>query len=150
MDTSERAWCRDGIARAVSDPNFGCGVSVMKKSIISITFVSAVLFTCLSLQSCAEHETYVGPPYGSGYVTDTYSSYRYPYAYNTYSTDEYPTYDSNTYSYSYPSYYSYPQTQTYYTTRTEPDSIVGSTAHAVGTIIAAPFRLVGDAIGIVL
>ena len=30
------------------------------------------------------------------------------------------------------------------------DSILGSTLHAVGTIIAAPFRLVGDAISIVL
>jgi hypothetical protein len=124
----------------------------MKKSMISIAFVSAVFFACLSLQSCSDtRETYVGPPYGPAYVTDTYSSYRYPYAYNTYSTYstyEYPAYSD--YSYSYPSYYSYPSTETYYTTRTEPDSVVGSTAHAVGTIIAAPFRLVGDAIGIVL
>lgn len=30
------------------------------------------------------------------------------------------------------------------------DSILGSTLHAVGTIIAAPFRLVGDAVSIVL
>jgi hypothetical protein len=121
----------------------------MKKSIISIAFVSAVLGTCLTLQSCAETsgETYVGPPSGPGYVTDTYTSYRYPYAYNTYSTYEYPTYST----YGYPSYYSYPPTESYTTTTTtEPDSVVGSTAHAVGTIIAAPFRLVGDAIGIIL
>jgi hypothetical protein len=123
----------------------------MKKSMFSIAFVSAVFFACLSLQSCSDtRETYVGPPDGPSYVTDTYSSYRYPYAYNSYSTYEYPPYAYNTYSYSYPSYYSYPPTETYYTTRTEPDSVVGSTAHAVGTIIAAPFRLVGDAIDIVL
>lgn len=120
----------------------------MKNSIMSIGFASAVLCTCLSLQSCADttRETYVGSPYGPSYVTDTYSPYRYPYAYNTYSTYDYP-YD-NTYTYSYPPYN--PPTETYYTTRTEPDSVVGSTAHAVGTIIAAPFRLVGDAIDIIL
>jgi hypothetical protein len=35
------------------------------------------------------------------------------------------------------------------TTTDQPDSVVGSTANAAGTIIAAPFRLVGDAIGII-
>src|ERR1700683_1268686 len=33
------------------------------------------------------------------------------------------------------------------TTTDQPDSVVGSTANAAGIIIAAPFRLVGDAIG---
>jgi len=43
-----------------------------------------------------------------------------------------------------------PQTTTTTTTTTdEPDSIVGSTVHAAATIIAAPFRLVGDALSIV-
>ena len=40
-------------------------------------------------------------------------------------------------------------TTTTYTTTNEPDSVVGSTANAAGTIIAAPFRLVGDALGII-
>ena len=40
-------------------------------------------------------------------------------------------------------------TTTYTTTDDDHDSVVGSTAHAAGTIIAAPFRLVGDALSIV-
>ena len=40
-------------------------------------------------------------------------------------------------------------TTTYTTTTDDDDSVVGSTAHAAGTIIAAPFRLVGDALSIV-
>jgi hypothetical protein len=40
-------------------------------------------------------------------------------------------------------------TTTTSTTNDEPDSVVGSTAHAAGTIIAAPFRLVGDALSII-
>jgi len=37
-------------------------------------------------------------------------------------------------------------TTTTYTTTEDHDSVVGSTAHAAGTIIAAPFRIVGDAL----
>ena len=33
------------------------------------------------------------------------------------------------------------------TTSNEPDSVLGATFHAIGTIILFPFRLVGDAIG---
>jgi hypothetical protein len=40
-------------------------------------------------------------------------------------------------------------TTTTYTTTDQPDSVIGSTANAAGTIIAAPFRLVGDALGII-
>jgi len=40
-------------------------------------------------------------------------------------------------------------TTTTYTTTDQPDSVVGSTAHAAGTIIAAPFRLVGDALSVI-
>jgi hypothetical protein len=40
-------------------------------------------------------------------------------------------------------------TTTTYTTTDDHDSVVGSTAHAAGTIIAAPFRLVGDALSII-
>ena len=35
------------------------------------------------------------------------------------------------------------------TTTTEPDSVVGSTLNAVGTIILFPFRLIGDALGLI-
>ncbi len=41
------------------------------------------------------------------------------------------------------------QTTTTTTTTDQPDSVVGSTANTVGTIIAAPFRLIGDALSIV-
>jgi|SRR5579862_4056470 len=101
----------------------------MKKSIVSFAFVGAIF--CLSLQSCAERTetTYSEPPY---YSSTTYGP---DYAYNSY-----PPY-SDTYG---------TGTTTYTTTTTsEPDSVVGSTAHAAGTIIAAPFRLVGDALGII-
>ena len=104
----------------------------MKKSTVSIALVSAILGVCLTLQSCAERTetTYSEPPY---YTSSTYNS---PY-YTSYNT-----------------YPAYPETTTTYTTTTtasepEHDSVVGSTAHAAGTIIAAPFRLVGDALSIV-
>ncbi|MGO9605867.1 MAG: hypothetical protein ACLQAT_21180 [Candidatus Binataceae bacterium] len=32
----------------------------------------------------------------------------------------------------------------------EPDSVLGATFHAIGTIILAPFRLVGDAISLIV
>lgn len=36
------------------------------------------------------------------------------------------------------------------TTETErPDSLLGATAHAVGTAIALPFRIVGDTLGLI-
>jgi hypothetical protein len=41
------------------------------------------------------------------------------------------------------------ETTTTTTTTEEPDSVVGSTAHAAGTIIAAPFRIVGDALDVI-
>jgi hypothetical protein len=40
-------------------------------------------------------------------------------------------------------------TTTYSTTTDDHDSVVGSTAHAAGTIIAAPFRIVGDTLGVI-
>jgi hypothetical protein len=36
------------------------------------------------------------------------------------------------------------------TTSNEPDSVLGATFHAVGTIILFPFRLIGDAIGLIV
>jgi hypothetical protein len=43
-------------------------------------------------------------------------------------------------------------TTTTTTTKTddEPDSVIGATVHAVGTIILFPFRLIGDAIGLLV
>jgi hypothetical protein len=35
------------------------------------------------------------------------------------------------------------------TTTNEPDSVLGSTLNAVGTIILFPFRLIGDALGLI-
>lgn len=36
------------------------------------------------------------------------------------------------------------------TTSNEPDSVLGATFHAIGTIILFPFTLVGDAIGLIV
>jgi hypothetical protein len=48
-----------------------------------------------------------------------------------------------------PGYYSPSETTTTTTTSTnEPDSVVGATADAAGTIVEAPFRIVGDTLGI--
>lgn len=110
----------------------------MKKSILAIAFVGAIFCAGLTLQSCAE-TTYPETPY----ATTSYTTYG-PYGAHYWSTTD-PEY----YSYygPYPSYgvqyYSSPAYPTYYS---EPDSVVGSTAHAVGTIVAAPFRIVGDTV----
>ncbi len=49
-----------------------------------------------------------------------------------------------------PGYYSPSETTTTTTTTSsnEPDSVVGATADAAGTIVEAPFRIVGDTLGI--
>lgn len=46
-------------------------------------------------------------------------------------------------------------TRTTTTTTTEtfekqPDSVLGATAHAIGTVILFPFRLIGDALGLLV
>ena len=41
-------------------------------------------------------------------------------------------------------------TTTTTTTSNEPDSILGSTFHAVGTVVLFPFRLIGDAIELIV
>ena len=84
----------------------------MKKSIVTVISLSAILFTCLPLQSCSTSET----------------------TYTTSDPGEPPV-----------------ETTTTTTTTTTPDhdSVVGATANAAGTIIAAPFRLVGDALSII-
>ena len=104
----------------------------MKKAIVPITFLSAVFFACLAIQGCSDtaYETeYSGPP--------SETTYYGPYGNRTYAYNSYPAYE-------YPPY----QTTTVY--RSEPDSVVGSTAHAVGTIVAAPFRIVGDVVDTIL
>ncbi len=40
-------------------------------------------------------------------------------------------------------------TTTTTTTDSQPDSVVGATANAAGTIVAAPFRIVGDTLGVI-
>lgn len=99
----------------------------MKKSIITTLGLSAILCAGLMLQSCAD-------------TTET--TYSTTPAYETYA---YAPYD--TYSYETP--VETTRTTTYTTTEPDHDSVVGSTLHAAGTIIAAPFRLVGDALSIV-
>jgi hypothetical protein len=32
----------------------------------------------------------------------------------------------------------------------QPDSVLGATAHAVGTVLLFPFRLIGDAVGLIV
>ena len=97
----------------------------MKKSILSTIGLSAILCAGIALQACSDTRT-----------ETTYS-------------------DAPGYAYAgEPGYYGAPvetRTTTTYTTTTDDDhdSVVGSTAHAAGTIIAAPFRLVGDALSIV-
>ncbi len=41
-------------------------------------------------------------------------------------------------------------TTTETTTFKEPDNVLGATAHAVGTVILFPFRLIGDAFGLIV
>jgi hypothetical protein len=97
------------------------GVTIMKKSTISAIALCAILTSCLTIQSCADT---------SSQTTTTY----------TRAPDGSPE-----------------ETNTTTTTTTNNqdsvvghDSVVGSTFNAVGTIIAAPFRLIGDAISIIL
>lgn len=84
----------------------------MKKSIISALGLSAMLFGCITLQSCA----------------DTTSQTTY----TTAAPGEAPV-----------------ETTTTTTTDSQPDSVVGATANAAGTIVAAPFRIVGDTLGVI-
>ena len=102
----------------------------MKKSILSTIALSAVLCAGgLTLQSCSDTRT------ETTYATPTY----------TYAGE--PGYYASE-----PGYYTSgapveTTTTTTYTTTDDHDSVVGSTAHAAGTIIAAPFRIVGDVLG---
>jgi hypothetical protein len=41
-------------------------------------------------------------------------------------------------------------TTTETTTTKRPDSVMGATAHAVATVILLPFRLIGDAVGLIV
>ncbi len=85
----------------------------MKNTIISALGLSAILFGCLTLQSCAD------------------------------------TTSQTTYTTAVPGEPPVETTTTTTTTDSQPDSVVGSTAHAAGTIVAAPFRIVGDTLGVI-
>jgi hypothetical protein len=133
-----------GAARAMSediarDPfRFDCGERVMKKSILSAMSLGAIFCAGLMLQSCADTRT-----------ETTYDSGPYAYESGHYAYESGPyAYDSGPYAYETP-VETRSTTTTYTTTTDDHDSILGSTAHAAGTIIAAPFRLVGDALSIV-
>ena len=41
-------------------------------------------------------------------------------------------------------------TTTTETSEKQPDSVLGATAHAIGTVILFPFRLIGDALGLLV
>ena len=106
----------------------------MKKSIISAIAVTAILSAFPLLQSCADT---------SSQVTRTTTSYP-AYGYSPSESTTYTTTNDPGYSYS-PS-----ETTTTTTTRSdEHDSVVGATADAAGTIIEAPFRIVGDTLGVI-
>jgi len=113
----------------------------MKKSIISALGLSAIFCAGLMLQSCSDtsSETYQSGPYA-------YESGPYAYESGPYAGDPYAY---GPYAYETPVETSRTTTYTTTTTDDDHDSIVGSTAHAAGTIIAAPFRLVGDVLSIV-
>src|ERR1700675_3366270 len=105
----------------------------MKKSIISAIAVTAILSACPLLQSCSDT---------SSQVTRTTTSYPA----NGYSPSESTTYTTT----NDPGYYSPSETTTTTTTRSdEPNSVVGATADAAGTIVEAPFRIVGDTLGVI-
>ena len=104
----------------------------MKKSIISAIAVAAIFGACPLLQSCSDTSS------RTTYTTTSDPGYGY-------SPSETTTYTSNDPGYR----YSPEETTTTTTTRNdEPDSVVGSTGNAVGTIVEAPFRIVGDTLGI--
>ena len=105
----------------------------MNKSIISAIAVSAIFFACPLLQSCSDTSS------RTTYTTTSDPGYGYPPSETTtYTTSNDPGYR-----------YSPSETTTTTTTRSdEPDSVVGATGNAVGTIVEAPFRIVGDTLGI--
>ena len=101
----------------------------MKKSILSTIALGAIFCAGLSLQSCSDTRT------ETTYASEPGYSYAYAGEPGYYYGGEAPV-ETRT-------------TTTYTTTDDNHDSVVGSTVHAAGTIIAAPFRLVGDALSIV-
>ena len=105
----------------------------MKKSIISAIAVTAILSACPLLQSCADTSS------RTTYTTTSDPGYSYsPSESTTYTTTNDPGYR-----------YSPSETTTTTTTRSDEDhSVVGATANAAGTIVEAPFRIVGDTLGI--
>ncbi len=104
----------------------------MKKSILSTIALSAILCAGgLTLQSCADTRSETTYSTAPGYSYSTAPGYSYAGE---------------------PGYYANgapveTTTTTTYTAPDDHDSVLGATAHAAGTIIAAPFRIVGDALG---
>src|ERR1700693_2123511 len=98
---------------------------IMNKSTISAIALSAIFFACPLLQSCADTSS------RTTYTTTSDPGYYSPSETTTTTTGD-------------PGYYSPSETTTTTTTSSnEPDSVVGSTADAAGTIVEAPFRIVG-------
>jgi hypothetical protein len=98
----------------------------VKKSIISVIALTAILSVCPILQSCSDTSS------RTTYTTTSDPGYGYSSG---------PVYGYS----SGPAYaYSPSETTTTTTTTREPDSVVGSTGNAVGAIVAAPFEIVGD------
>ena len=94
--------------------------------------MSAIFCAAPLLQSCSDTGS------RTTYTTTTDPGYYSPSETTTYTTSNEPGYR-----------YSPSETTTTTTTRNdEPDSVVGSTGNAVGTIVEAPFRIVGDTLGI--
>src|ERR1700730_13619067 len=106
----------------------------MKKSIISAIAVTAILSACPLLQSCADTSS------RTTYTTTSDPGYGYsPSETTTYTTSNEPGYR-----------YAPSETTTATTYRNdEPDSVVGATANAAGTIVELPFRIVGDTLGVI-
>jgi hypothetical protein len=91
----------------------------MKKRIFSAIALGAIFCAGLALQSCSDTRTETTYSSEPGYAGEAPVETRTTTTYTT--TDDHDSHDS----------------------------VVGSTVHAAGTIIAAPFRLVGDALSIV-
>jgi hypothetical protein len=106
----------------------------MNKSIISAIAATAIFCAAPLLQSCSDTSS------RTTYTTTSDPGYYSP------SENSRTTYTTTSDS----GYYAPSETTTTTTTRSdEPDhSVVGATADAAGTIVEAPFRIVGDTLGI--
>jgi len=96
---------------------------MVSKTIVPVLALALFLGGSAMLQSCSDQQS-----------TTTTSSTANPHSASTDpSAQQAPT-----------------STTTTTTTSEEPDSILGSTLHAVGTVVLFPFRLIGDAIELIV